>query len=69
MGEKAAVGTRVHPGAERWSRRCEVVTRSARLPDGWGFPDRWFNDGFGGRKDNASIASIGRTGFRDAANR
>jgi hypothetical protein len=69
MGEKAAVGTRGHPSAVRWSQRCEVVTRSTRLLDGFGFPDRWFNDGFGGRKDNGSIASIGRTGLLAAANR
>ena len=69
MGEKAAVGTGVPPNAAQWSQRCEVVTRSTRLRDGFGFPGRWFNDGFGGRKDDGSIASTGRTGFPDAANR
>ena len=69
MGEKSAVGTRADPSAVRWLQRCDLVTRSTRLRDGFAFPDRWFNDGFGGRKDDGSIASTGRTGFPDAANR
>jgi hypothetical protein len=69
MSEKAAIGTRVRPSAVRWSQQCEVVTRSTRLRGGFGSLDRWSNDGFGGRRDNGSIASIGRTGFPDAANR
>ncbi len=69
MSEKVAIGTRALPSAVRWSQRCDVVTRFTPWRDDFGFLDRWFNDGFGGRKDNGSIASIGGTGFPDAVNR
>ena len=69
MGEKSDVRTRVRPSAVQWSQPCELATRSTRLHNGFTFPDRWFNDGFGVRKDDGSIASTGRTGFPDGANR